>query len=60
MKTVTDPDFGTHTVECHEHGWYLLDWDSDCLRASTVTQQLTDAEELAVEVHQDRTLDAVL
>jgi hypothetical protein len=56
--TITDPDFGTHTSECHERGWYLLDWDSDCLRPATVTAPFTEADELAADVHLERTLDA--
>lgn len=56
--TITDPDFGTHTHECHDMGWHVLDWDSDCLRPSTVTAPLTEADELAADVLLERTLDA--
>jgi hypothetical protein len=56
--TITDPDFGTHARECHDMGWYVLDWDSDCLRPGTVTKTLTWSELLDIEVRQERTLDA--
>lgn len=57
-QTITDPVFGTHTTECHENGWYLLDWDSDCLRPSVAARPLSEAELFDIEVRQDRTLDA--
>lgn len=56
--TITDPDFGTHTAECHERGWYLLDWGSDCLRPSTVTAPLTETQLADLDVQFERTQDA--
>lgn len=57
-QTITDPVFGTHTVKCHSMGWYMLDWDSECLRPSTVVRPATDAELFNAEVLLDRTQDA--
>lgn len=59
MRTITDPDFGTHTEECHSHGWYVLDWDSECMRPSQWPHtDSTDASVIAAELLQDRTQDA--
>lgn len=56
--TIDVPVFGTHTRECYERGWFDFDRESDCLRPSTVTRPLTDAELLDIEVRQERTQDA--
>lgn len=60
QNTITDPVFGTHTAECHDMGWHVLDWDSDCLRPSTVTTPLTDAQLTDLDVRFERTQDAAL
>lgn len=57
-ETTTDPVFGTHTTECHAMGWYLLDWDSECLRPSTVTAPLTESQLADLDVRSERTQDA--
>lgn len=59
QMTITDPEFGTHTTECHERGWYLLDWDSECLHPSTVTTPLTEGQLADLDVQFERTQDAL-
>lgn len=57
-QTITVPDFGTHTLECHQNGWYMLDWDNECLAPARSVAPASDAELFELEVRQDRTQDA--